>query len=115
MKKRKEIEKEERKRVREEKRNEKKIQDELKRKNKETKRKTEIRASTRQKKKKVMEDVGEACGVCGREWEELTDEHEIWLDCGLCGDWIHTDCIGYAAVSLEELEDVNYTCDLCTP
>ena len=89
----------------EKKKKEKKAQDELKKKNKEIKRKTDIRTSTRQKKKRVMENVQEVCGICGGEWEE------IWLDCGLCGDWFHADCVG---ASMDELGEVNYTCDFCT-
>ena len=52
-----------------------------------------------------MENVQEVCGICGGEWEE------IWLDCGLCGDWFHADCVG---ASMDELGEVNYTCDFCT-
>ena len=55
-----------------------------------------------------MENVGEICGVCGMEWEE------VWLDCGSCGEWFHTDCVGYEAASVEEIGEIDYICDLCT-
>ena len=32
-------------------------------------------------------------------------------DCGLCVDWFHADCVGYEGASVEELGEVNYTCD----
>ena len=29
---------------------------------------------------------------CGLVYEEVTDETEIWIECGLCEQWYHCDC-----------------------
>ena len=110
-KKKKEIEKE-RKKIRQQKRAEREKQQEIKKKTKETKRKTPVRKSTREKKMKVIEDNEETCGICGQEWEDITEEEELWLDCGMCGGWFHAKCIGYN--DREDLDDINCVCDTCT-
>ena len=106
-KKKKEIEKEQKK-IREQKRAEREKQQDLKKKTKETKRKTAVRKSTREKKMKVEK----TCGICGQEWEDITEEEELWLDCGMFGGWFHAKCIGYN--DREDLDDINYVCDICT-
>ena len=40
-------------------------------------------AVTRQKKKQADTSVT-LCGVCGKHWQEQTDEVENWIQCELC-------------------------------
>ena len=60
------------------------------------------------------EDNEETCGICGQEWEDITEEEELWLDCGMCGGWFHAKCIGYNDVCREDLDDIDYVCDTCS-
>ena len=76
-----------------------------------------MRKSTREKKMKVIEDNEETCEICGQEWEDVTEEEEVWLDCGMCGGWFPVKCIGYNDVCREDfdyIDYIDYVCDTCT-
>ena len=48
------------------------------------------------------------CGQCGKEYEEETDEPELWVACDLCDKWYHARC-----EHLSSVPEGSYLCIVC--
>lgn len=50
------------------------------------------------------------CGVCGELYEDETDEPQIWIQCDLCGQWLHCSC---EQLSAPPPPESSYICVKC--
>ena len=46
-----------------------------------------------QKQQQCQDEEKYLCGVCGELYEEETEEPQIWIQCDLCGQWLHCSCV----------------------
>ena len=58
----------------------------------------------------AQEDKDCFCGVCGKSYEEETEEPEVWIECELCYQWFHCRCENLTS---PPSEDEQYICTKC--
>lgn len=54
----------------------------------------------------TSQDANTFCGTCRKEYEEETNESELWIGCDICQRWFHCVCEGLTQAPQEELWNV---------
>ena len=66
-------------------------------------------STSRHQSTQAKEDKDCFCGVCGRSYEEETEEPEVWIECELCSKWFHCSCENLTS---PPSEDEQYICTI---